>query len=81
MLMRLSALGLDLVYTALRLLDANNTLDSARSVASQAPVPEPNRKNLPLRLTRPRKIPQPFPVTKTSKFKGQNINKLVRRRA
>ena len=46
MLMRLFTLGLDLVYTALLLLDANNTLDSARSVASQAPVPEPNgRKN------------------------------------
>ena len=80
MLMRLSTLGLDLVYTALLLLDANATLDSARCVASEAPVPEPNRKNLPLRRTRPRPIPQPFPVTKTSKFKGQNVNKLMRRR-
>ena len=53
MMMRLSKLGLDLVYTALPLHDADNTLDSARSVASQAPVPEPNRNNLPLRLTRP----------------------------
>ena len=64
MLMRLSTLGLDLVYTALLLLDANNTLDSARSVASQAPVPEPNgRKKCPCASRGPQ-IPQPFPVTR-----------------
>ena len=53
MMMRLSTLCLHLVYTSLLLLDADNMLDSARSVATQAPVPEPNRKLLSLRLTRP----------------------------
>ena len=68
MLMRLSTLGLDLVYTALLPLDANNTLDSARNVASQAPVPEPNRNNLPLRLTRP-----PNSATLLSHKKPRNL--------
>ena len=73
MLMRLSTLGLDLVYTALLLLDANNTLDSARSVASQAPVPEPNRTKTALAPHAAPQNSETLPKAKNLKFSGSKF--------